>query len=45
MVFGSFVILRSILTENWIKGEYDKQCGIFDLPASTNPFSLRLGPF
>ena len=35
----------TILTENWIKGEYDRQCGIFDLAASTNPFSLRLGPF
>ena len=31
--------------ENEIKGEYDRQCGIFDFLASTNPFSLRLGPF
>ena len=30
--------------EDKIKGEYDRQCGIFDFSATTNPFSLRLGP-
>ena len=31
--------------ENEIKGEYDRQFGIFDFLVSTDPFSVKLGPF